>query len=63
MVRRQPQNESKKHKPDTKTLFLVTYFHQVGPPLKGSMAFNIVPQDGDKTFKIKASEGLFRIVA
>lgn len=43
--------------------FLVTYFHHVGPPLKGSMAFNIVPQDGDKTFKIKASEGLFRIVA
>lgn len=27
------------------------------------MAFNIVPQDVDKTFKIKASEGLIRIVA
>lgn len=43
--------------------FLVTDFHQVGPSLKGSTAFNIVPQDGDKTFKTKASEGLFRIVA
>ena len=43
--------------------FLVTYFHQVGPSLKGSMVFKIVPQDGNKTFKMKTSEGLIRIVA